>query len=99
MSRLEGLAEPGGICVAARVQEDAAGGLDLAFDDPGFPPTYRVLAACCAHMGRPDEARATVARPRAITPLVVPGYLPYRNAEDRELFWSGLRLAVGETVT
>src|SRR6516162_4318074 len=30
-ARLEGLAEPGGICVSARVQEDAAGRLDLAF--------------------------------------------------------------------
>jgi adenylate cyclase len=34
-ARLEGLAEPGGICVAARVQEDAAGKLDLVFDDIG----------------------------------------------------------------
>src|SRR6266852_5790640 len=31
-ARLEGLAEPGGICVSARVQEDAAGRLDLAFE-------------------------------------------------------------------
>ncbi len=30
-ARLEALAEPGGICVSARVQEDAAGRLDLAF--------------------------------------------------------------------
>ena len=34
-ARLEALAEPGGICVSARVQEDAAGRLDLAFDDLG----------------------------------------------------------------
>jgi adenylate cyclase len=34
-ARLEGLAEPGGICVSARVQEDAAGKLDLAFEDMG----------------------------------------------------------------
>jgi adenylate cyclase len=32
-ARLEGLAEPGGICVSARVQEDAVGKLDLAFRD------------------------------------------------------------------
>ena len=30
-ARLESLAEPGGICVSARVQEDAAGPLDLSF--------------------------------------------------------------------
>jgi adenylate cyclase len=34
-ARLEGLADPGGICVSARAQEDAAGRLDIAFDDLG----------------------------------------------------------------
>jgi TolB-like protein/class 3 adenylate cyclase/tetratricopeptide (TPR) repeat protein len=34
-ARLEALAEPGGICVSARVQEDAAGRLDLPFEDIG----------------------------------------------------------------
>jgi adenylate cyclase len=34
-ARLEGLADPGGICVSVRVQEDAAGKLDLAFEDLG----------------------------------------------------------------
>jgi len=34
-ARLEALAQPGEICVSARVREDAAGRLDLAFDDMG----------------------------------------------------------------
>ena len=34
-ARLEGLADPGGVCVSARVQEDAAGKLDLTFEDMG----------------------------------------------------------------
>jgi len=34
--RLEGLAKPQGICVSARVQEDAAGKLDLSFEDLGW---------------------------------------------------------------
>src|SRR5215469_15698258 len=34
-ARLEGLARPGGICVSARVQEDAVGTLALAFEDLG----------------------------------------------------------------
>src|SRR5437762_7880573 len=34
-ARLEGLAEPGGICVSGRVQEDALGKLDIAFEDIG----------------------------------------------------------------
>jgi adenylate cyclase len=36
-ARLEGTAEPGGICVSARVQEDVAGRLDLIFDNFGSP--------------------------------------------------------------
>jgi TolB-like protein/Tfp pilus assembly protein PilF len=34
-ARLEGLAEPGGVCVSGRVQEDARGKLDIAFEDTG----------------------------------------------------------------
>jgi TolB-like protein/class 3 adenylate cyclase/Tfp pilus assembly protein PilF len=34
-ARLEALAEPGGICVSSRVQEDAAGKLTLSFVDKG----------------------------------------------------------------
>jgi class 3 adenylate cyclase len=34
-ARLEGIAEPGGICVSERVQEDAAGRIDLVFVDMG----------------------------------------------------------------
>ena len=77
--------------------DKAAAKLLLSIQDhPGFLPSYRALAACYAHMGRLDEARAIVARLRAITPLVVPNDLPFRNPEDRELILSGLRLAVGE---
>jgi len=77
--------------------DETASNLLLALQDhPGFPGSYRTLAACYAHMGRLDEARATLARLRAITPLVVPSDLPLRKPEDRELFLSGLRLAAGE---
>jgi TolB-like protein len=34
-ARLEGFAEPGGICVSARVQEDIRGQLDISFEDAG----------------------------------------------------------------
>jgi TolB-like protein len=78
--------------------DEAAAQLRLAIQDyPGFPFTHRTLAACYAHMGRLDEARAIVAQLRAITPLLVPNDLPFRNPEDRELYLSGLRLAAGET--
>ena len=77
--------------------EQAAAKLLMAIqDNPGVPAAYRTLAACYAHMGRLDEARATVTRLRAITPLVVPNDLAFRIPEDRELLLSGLRLAARE---
>ncbi len=76
--------------------DEAASKLLLAIQDhPGFPPSYRTLAACYAHMGRLDEARAIVAKLRAITPQVMPRAPPFRNPEHRELLLSGLRLAAG----
>jgi adenylate cyclase len=79
--------------------DEAASKLLLSIqDDPGFPNSYRILAACYAHMGRLDEAHAIVAQLRAITPLVVPGAAQFRNPEHRELFLSGLRVAAGEAV-
>jgi hypothetical protein len=77
--------------------DEAAAKLLLDIQEhPGFPPSYRFLAACYSHMGRLDAARAIAARLRAITSEVVPTHLPWRTPEDRELFLSGLRLAAGE---
>jgi len=87
----------GTACFFKRQFVEAISKLLLAIqDDPGSPTSYRALAACYAHMGHLDDARAIVAKLRAITPLVVPDNLPFRNPEDRELFLSGLRLAAGE---
>ena len=66
-------------------------------DDPSFPPPYRSLAACYAHMGRLDDARKVVTRLRAITSVVIPDRTNLRNPGHRELYLSGLRLAAGET--
>ena len=76
--------------------DEAASRLILSIqDNPGSPTPYRALAACYAHMGHLDEARFTVAKVRALTHLVMPTNLPYRNPEDCELLLSGLRLATG----
>jgi adenylate cyclase len=78
--------------------EEAAPRLRAAIEEmPVFPTPYRFLAACYAHMGLLDEARATIARLRTITPEVIANYpLPFREPGDRELYLSGLRLAMGE---
>ena len=48
-ARLEGLAEPGGICVSARVREDAVGKVDIVFRDLGEQPLKK---ACARLRGR-----------------------------------------------
>jgi tetratricopeptide (TPR) repeat protein len=65
-------------------------------EDPSSPQSYRYLAACYAHMGRHDNAREVVTQLRAITSVVIPDASYLRNAEHRELWLSGLRLAMGE---
>jgi hypothetical protein len=48
-------------------------------------------------MGRLEEAREIVERLRAFTTGVLESVTPIRNSGHRELFLSGLRLAMGET--
>ncbi len=85
----------------SRRYDEAVPKLLLAIqEDPSFPEPYRILAACYAHMGRLDDAREIVERLRAITPAVIPAVIGdasvLRNAEHRELYLSGLRLAEDE---
>ena len=54
-ARLEGLAEPGGICVSARVQEDAAGRLDLAFEDLGEQSLKNIARPVRVYRIKPAE--------------------------------------------
>jgi TolB-like protein/class 3 adenylate cyclase len=65
-------------------------------EQPGWVPTYRFLAASCAHMGQLNEARSVVQKLRALTAVVVPEATHWRNLENRALYLSGLRLAAGE---
>jgi TolB-like protein/Tfp pilus assembly protein PilF len=64
-ARLEGIADPGGICVSARVQEDVRGKLELALDDIGAQRlknierpvrVYRILVENKATRSRPALA-------------------------------------------
>src|SRR6516162_6597901 len=81
----------------ARRFDEAVPKLLLAIlDDPNFLESYRFLAACCAHMGRPDDTREIVGRLRAIAAVVIPDVSFLRNAEHRELYLSSLLLATGE---
>jgi adenylate cyclase len=81
----------------ARRFEEARATLRQSLQEkPNWVPSYRFLASCYAHMGRLDEAHETVKQLRTLTNVVVPKATHWRNAEHRELFLSGLRLAAGE---
>jgi adenylate cyclase len=58
-ARLEGLADPGGICVSARVQEDAAGRLDITFDDLGEQSLKNIARSVRVYRVRLTEAENT----------------------------------------
>jgi len=81
----------------ARRFEQAVATLLLSLQEaPVWVPTHRFLASCHAHMGRLAEARQTIRRLRELTNDVVPSATHWRNPEHRELFLSGLRLAMGQ---
>jgi adenylate cyclase len=58
-ARLEALADPSGICVSARVQEDAAGRLDLIFEDLGEQNLKNIARPVRAYRVVPATAEGT----------------------------------------
>jgi adenylate cyclase len=94
-ARLEGLAESGGICVAARVQEDAAGKLDLAFDDLGEQQLKNIARPVRAYRvvteARPPAKPQASAGPALDKPSIA--VLPFQNLRgdpEQEYFADGI---------
>jgi TolB-like protein len=59
-ARLEGLADPGGISVSARVQEDVAGKLDLTFEDLGEQNLKNIARPVRVYRVRPITIKRTL---------------------------------------
>jgi adenylate cyclase len=94
-ARLEGLAEPGGICVSARVQEDAAGKLDLTFEDMGEQTLKNIARPVRAYRIVTGAVSATAAETPALPLPDRPSVavLPFTNMStdpDQEFFADGI---------
>jgi adenylate cyclase len=95
-ARLEGLAEPGGICVSARVQEDAAGRLDLAFEDLGEQQLKNIARPVRVFRVRRDrvaEATHTPEPSLALPDKPSVAVLPFTNTSSdpkQEFFSDGI---------
>src|SRR3984893_2264718 len=80
-ARLEGLAEAGGICVSARVQEDAIGKLDFAFRDLGDQQLKNIARPVRAYAI--DVAAISLPRPAATAvPRLSIVVLPFGNLSN-----------------
>jgi TolB-like protein/class 3 adenylate cyclase len=80
-ARLEGLAEPGGICVSSRVQEDVRGKLDIQFEDMGEQQLKNIEHPVWVYQVR---LSGTGSEPRAKPTLALPDnpsivVLPFQN--------------------
>ena len=90
-ARLEALAEPGGVCVSARVRGDAAGKLDLAFEDMGQQEpkniarpmrVYALRVEAVAGRPAPSPALATPIPQFAKVPRLSMVVLPFANLSN-----------------
>jgi adenylate cyclase len=95
-ARLEGLADPGGICVSARVQEDVAGKLGLTFEDLGEQSLKNIARPVRVYRVRDAASKS----PLALAPSALPlpdkpsiAVLPFQNMSgdtEQEYFADGM---------
>ena len=91
--RLEGLAEPGGICVSARVQEDAVGKLDLMFEDLGERQLKNISRPIRIYRVSASGNRSSAQSPKSVAPRLSIVVLPFANLSsdpEQDYFVDGI---------
>jgi adenylate cyclase len=98
-ARLEGLADPGGVCISARVQEDVRGALDLPFDDIGEQQLKNIQRPVRAYhinlQNKPVTSRPSPALPDKPSIAVLP-FLNLSGDPEQEYLADGM---VDEIIT
>jgi adenylate cyclase len=92
-ARLEALAEPGGICVSARVQEDARGKLDLVFEDMGEQHLKNIawpVRACRVRLDDDAAGLAIPSTPPGKASIAVLAFTNMSGDADQEYFSDGI---------
>src|SRR6516165_3335270 len=98
-ARLEGLSEPGGICVSGRVHEDVQGKLEVSFEDAGEQQLKNISRPVKVFRARPEK---TTVRPAAsLSSRTRPSIavLPFQNMSgdpEQDYFADGM---VDEIIT
>jgi adenylate cyclase len=91
-ARLEALAEPGGICVSGRVQEDVHGGLEIGFEDIGEQQLKNIARPVRVYRVRLNgAAKAAPPSQQAQKPSIA--ILPFNNMSgdpEQEYFADGM---------
>jgi TolB-like protein/class 3 adenylate cyclase len=98
-ARLQALAEPGGICVSSRVQEETQGKIDIVFEDTGVQQLKNIARPVRVYRVRLEEKAATASQVLLLPDEPSIAVLPFTNMSgdpEQEYFADGM---VDEIIT